>query len=235
MIKGFVSASRVLFLMLFILFLFSPVIYVFANQLQTTMTWFVPFNRNHTIAYGGTCSATAFFFDENHALVDDDIDGNGHQVAPRPDRLGGTLCQTGSTAGMLVTNAGNTTISIDANFAGALDVNVWLKVWEGNGAGCGGPNASQGGGNGFGGWQYRCAFAAPVNTIADVNTSGGCRDFNSSNGTIAASITTNIPVNDTNQLCFSGDFMAELIGSRANVTQGDHNGVFQTWSDSNIG
>ncbi len=206
-------------LILFALFLFAPMVLVLANQISTTMTWFVPQNKTFTLAYGGTCSATAFFFDENRAVLDGDVDGNGAQIAPRPNRLGGTVCQDATTAGMTITNAGNIAISLDGNFASALDTNIWLKVWQGTGAGCGT--------SGMGGWELRCTTTS---TTLDLNAVS-CRDFNSSNSTTAARLTTSLPIGDTNQLCFSGDFMAAVLGQSAAVTQGDKNGTFQISSD----
>ena len=205
-------------LILFITFLFLPVVFVFATQLTTTMTWFVPANKTFTIAYGGSCSTTAFFFPEDQAVLDNDNDGNAAQILPYNVRSGGTACQSSSFAPVLITNACNTTITVDGNFSGNIDTNLWLKAWQGTGAGCGT--------SGLGGWQLRCGLTG----TQDLNTSH-CKDFNSSNDLVAARLVTSLPLGDTNQLCFTGDFLTEVAGGLTTITQGDHNGTFQYSSD----
>ncbi|MEK6941355.1 MAG: hypothetical protein AABW85_00675 [archaeon] len=195
---------------------------VFADVQTTTMTWFVPSSKSHSIAYGGTCTSTIFFFPEDQAALDNDADGNAAQILPFNARSGGSACQSSTVAGMTITNTGTVTETIDANFAATLDTNVWLKVWEGTGAGCGT--------GGLGGWQRFC-LAHTGATTTDVNSSGNCRDFNSSDTTGSRRLITSLPAADTNQLCFTGDLLPAIYGQAAKITQGDKNGSFRTSTD----
>jgi hypothetical protein len=194
--------------------------FALANFLTTTMTWYVPSNKSHSIAYGGTCSSTAFFFNESNAVIDNDVDGNANQILPYTLRTGGSACQSSSVAGVVITNNGNTSENIDANFAAALDTNVWLKVWQGTGSGCGT--------NGFGGWSRTCSVVSTTSPV----TSAACKDFNSTNSTVTSRLVSSLPAGDTNQLCFSGEFMGSGFAQYANVTAGDHNGTFNTTTDA---
>ena len=154
--------------------------------------------------------------------IDNDIDGNALKILPTNARTNGTGCQTSATAGMTITNSGNITTNIDANFSGDLDANVWLKVWMGTDSGCGT--------NGLGGWQRLCTFHAANDATSAVDPSN-CRDFNSSNETLGARLISDLTALDSNQLCFSGELAGSNITTQANVTQGDHNGTFQTSTD----
>lgn len=211
--------NSLLFLLLSLFVLAVPI--ALAASIGTTTIWNVPVNKSHSIAYTSPCSATAFFFNEQNAVADPDVDGNATKMLPFSARstAGGTPCQDASTAPITVTNNGNTTVNLDANFAGALDTNVWLKAWKGTGSGCGT--------SGLGGWQLRCTV---VSTTTAVTTSA-CKDFNSSNSLVASRLTTTLTAASTQQFCFSGEFMAEVIGQTANVGGGDHNGAFQTSTD----
>ena len=208
----------------------SPLI--FAAAIGTTTTWNVPAYTAHSITYASGCSSTAFVFDENRAAIDGDIDGNGSKILPWSTRTtdsGGVACQSSSTAGMTITNIGNVTMDVDGNFsslfyATGLDVNIWLKVWQGTGSGCGT--------SGMGGWNHRC----DVIQFFDDVTPTRCRDYNSSNALLGAGLLINgLPTGDTNQLCFSGEFMAAVIGQKANVSGGDHNGAFLTTTYTDAG
>src|SRR3989344_1464590 len=193
--------------------------FAFADQKTTSMTWVVPSAKSHSIAYGSGCSQVAFFFVESDANVDNDVDGNAQKILPTNARVSGTGCQTSATAGMTITNSGNITTNIDANFSGSLDANIWVKVWMGTDSGCGT--------GGFGGWQRLCTFHAPNDATGAVNPSN-CRDFNSSNGTVGARLISSLTALDSNQLCFSGELAGSILSTQANVPQGDHNGTFQT-------
>lgn len=180
------------------LFLFISVFSVLVLALTTNttvMTWNVPASRSHTIAYGGSCTSSLFYFNEFNG-EDPDSDRNTARIIPSSGvNTTDANCQSSSVAAMTITNNGNITADIDANFqtlfAGA-DLNLELKVWMGTGAGCGT--------GGFGGWQKNCTIlgANPV-------TQSACRDYNSSNGTTDAILVNNLAINDTNQLCFSGE------------------------------
>lgn len=67
----------------------------------TPFVFNVPVVRGISVAYGGNCSATAFFFNETDALSDPDSDGNWNKAKPRPLRnLGGTALLDYNTAGV---------------------------------------------------------------------------------------------------------------------------------------
>lgn len=220
------KTMRLFFLFFVSIVVFSFCSFAFANMVSTTMTWYVPAFRSHSVAYGGSCSATAFFFSEANALQGAGaIDGNAAQILPYNLRSEGSACQAAGTAAMVLTNAGNVVINIDANFASAPDTNTWLKIWMGNG-----DASTDCGTGGFGGWSKLCALPGAADTTTPV-TYTTCRDFNSNNGTIAARLITGLPLNDTNHLCFSGELVGPVITVPANVTYGDHNATFQTSTD----
>lgn len=200
--------------------------FVFANMVTTTMTWVVASAKSHSIAYGGSCSATAFFFVETNAVQDNDADGNAAKILPYNLRSGGSACQAAGTASMVISNTGTIATNIDANFAAALDANIWLKVWMGNG-----DAATDCGTDGLGGWAKICSLpgAADVTTPVTYTT---CRDFNSSNSTTGARLVTGLTITDTNHLCFSGELVGPVIDLPSKVSGNiDHNGTFQTSTD----
>lgn len=211
-------------LLLFLLAVFSfPVLAAVTNT--TVMTWVVPSNKSHTLLYGGTCSQSAFYFPEGKG-EDSDVDGNTAKILPYPDSAGaGAACQTSGASGygIRVTNNGNVTINIDANFQtdfASGDLNAGLKVWMGTGSGCGT--------SAFGGWQKFCTFFAPADTTSPV-TQTACRDFNSTNATTTARLTSSLATNDTNDLCFSGEMTCRGNYSLSNcVTQGTYAHSFDT-------
>jgi len=204
-----------------VLFLIGMATAVFADQKTTTMTWVVPVSKSHSIAYGSGCSQTAFFFVESDANIDNDIDGNALRILPTNHRFTGTGCQTSATAGMTITNTGNQVTNIDGNFGGNLDSNIVLKVWMGTGAGCGT--------NGYGGWARLCPLFD--NNVVGPVSQTQCRDFNTTTDLVGAKLIHGLTVNETNQLCFSGEFAGPDIGGFAGVPQNDYNGTFQTSTD----
>jgi len=215
---------RILPVSLFVLALFFFSSFVFASLVTTTMTWYVPVSKSHSLAYGGSCSSTAFFFVETNANEDNDIDGNAAQILPYNLRSGGSACQAAGTAAIVITNASNSATNIDANFASALDANTWLKVWMGNGNG----STDCGNGTAFGGWSKLCTLPGAADTTTAVSYTS-CRDFNSSNGTTAARLVTSLGATDTNHLCVSGELVGPVISLPSAVSSNvDHNGTFQT-------
>lgn len=199
---------------------------VIANTLNTSMTWVVPSNKSHSIAYGGACSATSFFFVESDANFDSDVDGNGAMIAPNSFNQGGasTLCQTNGIAGITVTNNGNVAINIDANvnpdFNGA-DRNLVLKVWMGLGNGCTMTSGL------FNGWQSNCGIIGATTPV----TQAACKDFNAGDSNAYSRLVNALGIGGTNQLCFSGDF-GSATGTQAtvgaNVAQGSYVHSFDT-------
>ena len=189
----------------------------------TTMTWVVPSSKSHTLTYGGSCNASLFYFVESNAVFDSDVDGNASQVLPYDAESAGSACQAVGTAPILITNNGNVTIDIDANFVNDFsgnDVNLAVKVWMGTGSGCGT--------DGLGGWEQPCSVLGTANPV----TATTCRDFNQLAETTTARLVENILTSDTNQLCFSGDFYGEfageLVGGSFGVPQGSRTNLFDT-------
>ena len=191
--------------------IFLPIIALAASNATTTMTWVVPANKSFTVTYGSTCSQTAFYFVESTCGFDSDVDGNGARCLPYPDsEAAGTVCQSASVAPILITNNGNTSFNLDGNFTSAftgVDTNLLLKVWMGTGGGCGT--------SGLGGWAESCTVTVATNPV----TSTTCRNYNALNDLNAGRLTTSLAVNDSNQLCFSGDFNA---GFGNGISQGSH-------------
>jgi len=220
------NSSKILVLSVFLIsfFLFSS--FVSATISPTTMTWVVPSSKSILVSYGGSCSATAFFFVETNATEDNDTDGNAARILPYNLRSGGSACQAQTTAPIVITNNGNATTNIDVNFNDNIDTNIWLKVWMGNGdaaTDCGAADA-------FGGYSKLCALPGAADTTTPVAYTT-CRDFNSSNETTTVRLISSLPVLDTNHLCVSGELMGPVITLPSNVLAGDHNGTFNTMTD----
>ena len=206
---------------LVIVALFLPL--VFANILNTSMTWVVPSNKTHSLGYGASCSATAFYFVESDANFDSDVDGNAAMVAPNSSSSGGvgTLCQSDNIAPITVTNSGNVAINIDANvnpdFNGN-DRNLVLKVWMGVGSGCDMNAAGL-----YNGWQSNCGTISATTAV----TQALCKDFNAGDSNAYSRLTTSLGVGGTNSLCFSGDF-GSAIGLPSAVPEGSYVHSFDT-------
>ncbi|MFH0969878.1 MAG: hypothetical protein V1776_00225 [Candidatus Diapherotrites archaeon] len=128
---------------------------------------------------------------------------------------GANFCQDNTLSPYTITNTGNVVVNIDGNFTSAFsgsDANIVLKAWMGTGNGCGTW--------GMGGWEEPCSVTGTTNPI----TSTACKKWDSGNATIASRLITGLGAEDTNQLCFSGDF-------NGFVSAGDHNKVFQAGAD----
>ncbi|HZX19987.1 MAG TPA: hypothetical protein VFF13_03160 [archaeon] len=189
-----------------------------ATEVNTTMTWVVPSSVSHTLAYGGACSSSNFFFVETNCVFDSDIDGNGSKCLPYDAASAGSACQAAGTAGATVTNNGNVAFNLDGNFTAGfsgVDTNLVLKVWMGTGSGCGT--------SGLGGWAQDCTVTVATNPV----TATTCRNYNVNNETSAGRLVSSLAASDTNQLCFSGDFNA---GFGNGVSQGSHAVTYQTTS-----
>ncbi len=189
------SFDRCFFALVLVFMILLPAYVAAATTNATTMTWIIPANKSHTISYGGACSSSAFYFVETNG-EDADGDGNSARILPYDASTAGSACQAAGVAGMTVTNNGNTSFNLDANFQTGLsgnDQNVGIKIWMGTGAGCGT--------SGLGGWQLNCGIQSTSTPV----TSSSCRDFNVTNFTTPARLVSSLGVNDTNQLCFSGE------------------------------
>ncbi len=80
-----------------------------ATSAKTAFVFTVPTTRSVSLTYGGSCSSTAFFFNEVDANFDPDLDGNAAKVKPS------------STRGLF------DLISVDRNFLGGIapaDINI---------------------------------------------------------------------------------------------------------------
>ncbi len=204
--------------LLYIFVILSSMFVYALTENDTTMTWVVPSNVSHSLSYPGSCSSVNFFFVESTCGFDSDTDGNGSRCVPYTTSAGTTACQDASTYGMLVTNNGNVAVNIDGNFTTdftGVDTNLLLRVWMGNGTGCGT--------SGLGGWQLPCSVTAATTPV----TSTTCRSYSSLNETAAGRFASALGVNDTNGLCFSGDFNA---GFGNGVSAGSHAKAFRTTS-----
>lgn len=209
--RSIVLVASTLFLVFLILL---PALVLGAVTNTTAMTWIIASNKSHTISYGGACSASNFYFIETNG-EDADSDGNSAKVLPYDASNGGSVCQSAAVASITVTNNGNTSINIDANFQTGLsgnDQNVGIKVWMGTGSGCGS--------NGLGGWQLNCSVQSTTNPV----TATTCRDFNMSNFTTTARLVSSLAKTDTNQLCFAG----EINGKDTRVGAGTISRNFDT-------
>ncbi len=207
------DAMRLLIWFALFVVLIAPL--VNADTDTTVMTWVVPSNFSHSIAYGGSCNNTSFYFIESNS-EDSDIDGNGGRILPYNASAGGTACQSATVAGMTITNNGNVAINLDANFVtnfSGADVNAKLKVWMGTGSGFCGTG-------GLGGYAHPCTVVTSTSPV----TATTCRDFNSGNATTNVRLVSSLGINDTNQLCFAGLFDSPLVG----VAQGSYAHTFDT-------
>lgn len=203
----------------FVVFVFLAVyvsgVYALTEQ-NTTMTWNIPASKGHTITYGGSCSTSAFYFDEAWETLDSNIDGNAMRLLPYSNTVAsgvGVACQSSTAAAMTITNTGNVATNIDGNFTGdtftAADVNIQLKVWMGLGS----PNGC--GTNGAGGWQLACGV-----TGSNPVTQTTCRLYNNANQQTTGRLVTNLAVGDSNQLCFASDFNSAVGPAMAQGTSG---------------
>lgn len=187
----------------------------FADQDTTTFTWVVPANKAHTIAYGGSCSTSAFYFVESNAVIDSDIDGNADKILPYDASTAGAACQSDSVASMTITNSGNVTEDINAFFT-EMDVNLQAGVFMGTGAGCGTA--------GLGGWESNCTVVGADSPV----TQSTCRDFNASADIVSVMLIDDLPASDANQLCWFGRFKGLNDSEPAAVPQASYEETLTT-------
>ena len=122
--------------------------FVLADQKDTTMTWVVPASIAHSLAYGGGCDASNFFFVVNTTTGNGHLWGSGctggagiyaceNATIPRDDNLGTNPCQNVSAGAITVTNDGNAVINISVQMYLA-QTNITLKAQHAiSGTGCG--------------------------------------------------------------------------------------------------
>lgn len=190
--------------------------FALADQDTTTFTWVVPENKAHTIAYGGSCSTSAFYFVEGSAgSVDTDIDGNADKILPFDAASGGGACQSDSVASMTITNSGNVTIDLNAFFT-EMDVNLQAGVFMGTGAGCGTA--------GLAGWESNCTVVGVDSPV----TQSTCRDFNASADIGSVMLIDDLPASDTNQLCWFGRLKGLNDSEPAAVPEGSYEETLTT-------
>jgi hypothetical protein len=148
---------------------------------------------------------------------------------------------------MIITNNGNVDINIDGNFVvdfndtgGVGDVNLVLRVWMGNGTGCGITQAvvgRTGDTNGFGGYGFPdcpIKYAGFGDANGNPVTPTGCKTFrhqtgNDVNGNPSrdARLVTKLLTGDSNMLCFSGDLTGDGAGGGSSINTGNHPLQFQ--------
>lgn len=115
-IRGILTVGSIALLLL--------AIFVIADTESTTVTWVIPSQVDHSIAYGEACSSANFYFVENDAV----IDGTQAKLNLTSDSAGVNLCQTNDTAGMVISNVGSVNINITANMSTVLPAGVGLKA-----------------------------------------------------------------------------------------------------------
>jgi hypothetical protein len=98
--------------------LILPFAYAISGTYNQTMTWNILANRSHSITYGGSCSASAFYFNEIDANFDPDNDGNAARILP--------------SAGTRTT--GTTTAHRDYNFVGVTSPSTTNVAYYGESA-----------------------------------------------------------------------------------------------------
>lgn len=192
-------SSNLRALLIYAFVLMAAVFAYAVTSTDITMTWVVPSNVSYSISYPGACSASAFYFVESNCVYDSDVDGNGSKCVPTSDSAGTTDCQNAAAAeAVSIQNNGNVVLDVDGNFNldfNGSDVNAFvLRVWLGNDTHCGTA--------GLGGWESPCSVTGATNPV----TTTTCRSYNAINETTAGRLISDLAVNDTNGLCFSGDF-----------------------------
>ncbi len=204
-------------LIFYLILMMSAAIIMAATSTDITMTWVVPANVSYSIAYGGSCSASTWYFVEGNCLHDGiDTDGNGAKCMPLSATIGTNVaCQSTDLAPVSITNNGNISFNLDGNWPVDLngtDTNLALKVWLASTTGCGTDS--------FGGWAKDC-------TVTGTNpvTATTCRQYwkGATNTSPNLRLVNTLLINDNNKLCFSGDFN----GFETAVTQGNHPVIFR--------
>ena len=169
-----------------------------ANDSDTTLSWVVPANFAHSIAYGGSCNASAMYFIE----ADGTIDGTDVNLIPYSAASAGTVCQSAALTPIKITNSGNVIIDINARTSAALTSGVTLKMWLGNG-GCGT--------GGLGGSEDTCSKSGAGD--ATVATQTACVAVTDSVKQIVADLATSTDQN----LCLSAAFSGVAQGTNTST------------------
>jgi len=190
---------KIIYLLMALMILGS---FVMAAVSTTTVSWVVPSNISHSVAYGSTCSSSLFYFVE----TDGTINGDENKIVPKTSVVGDANCQSDSIAGMTVTNNGSVTIDMNYMITDSLLSGVRFVTWYGS-TGCGT--------FGLGGWEDVC-----TKTGADdltVPTTIACVSIGDANVQIIADLTSGI----SQQLCFAADFENVAAGTNTNNLEAD--------------
>lgn len=210
-IKNYMFLS--LFLSGLVVFTFLSAYLVLADSDSTTFSWVIPENINHALSYGGSCSSTSVFFNENCALdYNDTVNGTANRTIPYHLSSGcdsapsTTWCQNDTVPLITITNNGNVLLYINASFS-AITSGVYVKSWLYNvtSGGC-----SIKGGNGFYGWQATCTTPR-----TDPLRNDTCKMWQGSamNGTGNNSFLVTVAVSGTNGTCWTSDFIGLSQGT----------------------
>lgn len=128
---------------------FFGLAFVFADTEQTTVTFVIPASVDHSLSYGGTCSASNFYFVE----VDATKDGTEDMVNVTSDTSGVAQCQNATIGGITINNVGSVNVNVTANFTASLPSGVTFKIAQANA-----------------GYQASCGGTVSTSTCADIST-----------------------------------------------------------------
>ncbi len=120
---------------------------VYADIETTTVTFVIPSSTEHSVAYGGSCSSSNFYFVEN----DTTKDGSQTMINATADTGATSSCQDGSTSAITVSNAGSSIINVSANFTVALPSGITVKA-----------------ANATAGYESSCSGTVTATTCADI-------------------------------------------------------------------
>lgn len=95
-----------------------------ADTEQTTVTFVIPSQIDHSVAYGGACSSANFYYVETDATKD----GNMEAINVTSDDAGTLACQTAAIAAITLNNLGSVNVNIVANMTAAYPDGVVLKA-----------------------------------------------------------------------------------------------------------
>ncbi|MBU1020421.1 MAG: hypothetical protein KJ847_04340 [Firmicutes bacterium] len=97
---------------------------VTADVEQTTVTFVIPTDIDHSVSYGGACSSANFYFVES----DGNKDGTQAQINVTSDDAGTLPCQNETTSGLILSNLGSVNVDIVANVTAAYPAGSNLKA-----------------------------------------------------------------------------------------------------------
>ncbi|MBI4215028.1 hypothetical protein HY546_03450 [archaeon] len=147
---------------------------VLADTRTTTITVVVATSVSHSIAYGGSCSSSAFYLRTDTAL-DAAIVVSGktqtNRSLPYDSQTGGAVCQSQTVNALNITNTGNVLLDLNASLDSVV-ANISIKVSNGNIT----SGTDRCGTSGTGGWQIFCDYETGNDTTS-APTKSNCRNI----------------------------------------------------------